>query len=274
MSNIYFSLEEILNQILLGDATEILKRIPSESVDCIIIDPPYGIDFKTQIYNDTKIYVFSHYLLWLAELYRILKTGGHIYLFIPTKRLKKWLIGVEKFFTYKNLLAFPVYANNKYELKNNFGENAQYVIFAHKGKGRELNKIDWIPTSECWKNDKRNTNPKDFIHIYPNYFGNIIYANIKNNTIRKAKHPNEKNPELIQKFIELSTNENEIVLDCFCGSGTTAIASLKAKRNFIGIEMNEEMWSQSNNRITKYQKKQQVLFNNSLNKWFHPISSS
>lgn len=256
MSSSLFNISDIINGIILGDCDTDLQKFPSDSVDCIISDPPYGTNRKNDGYDDTETYVFNHYLGWLQQMARILKPNKHLYLFVPTLHLGKWISGVSQFLTFKNLLAFPVYTNNRFNLKNNYGFNAQYVIFAHKGNGTEFNDINWIQTSDCWFNDKRNTNPKEYTYIYPNYFGNIIYANHKNNKERKAKHPNEKNEELIQKFIEISTQPNEIVMDCFMGSGRTAIASLSCGRKFVGIEKNPEYHQLSMDEIQDLMKKQ------------------
>ena len=59
----------------------------------------------------------------------------------------------------------------------------------------------------------------------------------------------QKPVELIQKFIELSTNEGDLVLDCFMGSGTTAVASIKSHRNYIGWEINKENYEESQKRL-------------------------
>jgi len=243
------------NQILHGDATILLPLFRNDSVDLVVSDPPYGTEFQNTEYDDSQAYVFAHFSVWLAELGRILRDRGHLYLFVPTEHLDRWIAEVRKCFTYKNTLAFPVYTNNRFNLQNNYGFNGQYVIFAHKGIGRPLNRVNWIPTSECWLNDKRNPHPQEYTYCYPNYFGTLIYANVKNNAQRKAKHPNEKNPLLVQRFIELSSDTGDLIIDPFMGSGTSAIASLKARRHFIGIEQSDRYWNESKDRIVLYYQK-------------------
>jgi site-specific DNA-methyltransferase (adenine-specific) len=63
------------------------------------------------------------------------------------------------------------------------------------------------------------------------------------------KHPTQKPLELIKEYIELHSFENETVLDCFMGSGTTGEASLSLNRNFIGIELNDDFFNIAKNRI-------------------------
>lgn len=261
----YYTITSIVNTIILGDSTVELTKIPSESVDGAIFDPPYGVNYDDDHYDDSENYVFSVFGIWLREIARILKNGSHCYIFVPTEWLDRWIIEVRKYLTYKQVIATQCYVNNRFKQGNVFCNDAQYIIFAHKGKGRNFNLVDWIPTSYEWLHDQRNTNKKPFTYLYPSYiYYDLVRANIKANEQIKRRHPNEKNPYLIQKFIEMSTNENEIVLDAFFGSGTTGIAALKSKRKFIGIEQNGEYHNLGIQRIQKYLKKQQIHFNNSL----------
>jgi DNA modification methylase len=66
---------------------------------------------------------------------------------------------------------------------------------------------------------------------------------------QETSHPTEKPLQLIQYFIEHHSNTNDIVLDCFLGSGTTAIACIKSNRNFIGIELSQHYCNIANKRI-------------------------
>lgn len=246
-----------LDWIYLCDTTHSLQYIPDNSVDLIIIDPPYGTERPNDGYDDSQLYVFSVYDIWMKEFYRILKEGGHIYIFVPTLLIHKWIQKVDDYFTYKNLIATQCYVNNRFMRKpnNNFGFDAQYIIFAHKGIGREFNQVDWIPTSEEWLRDKRNQNPKPFTYMYPNYiYYDLIRANIKANEQVKKQHPNVKNPNLIADFIQMSSNIGDVVADFFMGSGSTAIACLKTNRHYFGFELNENHYKNALQRIEQYKK--------------------
>jgi len=85
----------------------LLQNIEDNSIDLIIIDPPYGVNFAgNKKYNDSKEYVFNNYENWLMEMYRVLKEKSHIYIFIPTLEADKWIKKVKEIFTFNNLLAF------------------------------------------------------------------------------------------------------------------------------------------------------------------------
>jgi len=232
-----------INHIYNDDCVNIIKNIKDNDVDLIVTDPPYGVEYdNNKLYNDSKNHVFSkdHINLWLSEMCRVLKQGSHIYIFIPTLEVDKWVYNVKKYFEFKNIITTQTYTSNRY-LKNNFSFISQFVIFASKGKSKPLNKIDFIKTSNSWLKDKRNNNPKEYTYQYPNFIQDIR-ANIKPNRQLKLQHPNSKSIDLCEKFILLSSNENDIVLDPFAGSGNILKAAKNVNRNYVGIEQSKEIF--------------------------------
>ena len=75
---------------------------------------------------------------------------------------------------------------------------------------------------------------------------------------KEANHPTAKRLDIIKHFIEIHTNENNVVLDPFIGSGTTAIACINTNRNYIGFELNKDYYEIAKNRINKH------IINNNL----------
>jgi len=233
-----------------SDCLDMFKNMGNNSVDLIITDPPYGVEFaNNKEYDDSKETVFNQYELWLKEMHRVLKEESHIYIFIPTLEIDRWVSKVKEIFKFNNLLAFQTHNTNRY-LKNNFGFDLQLVIYASKGKAKRLNKVDWIPTSESWLKDKRNKVKNPYTYKYPSFI-KYIKANEKNNAFKKSFHGNIKNLELIKKFILLSSNENDLIIDPFLGSGTTAIAAKQTNRKFIGSEKNEKFFKLIIERLEK-----------------------
>ena len=101
-------------------------------------------------------------------------------------------------------------------------KNAEYVIFAKKGKAKSIN----------------NKGSKT-VHKF--------------DVPKNKKHPTQKPVDLIEYYIKNSTNENETVLDMFMGSGTTAIACKNTNRNFIGCELDEEFFNIAVERTSESQ---------------------
>ena len=251
-----FKIEDITsniegNSLILGDCLETMKHIKDNSVNLIVTDPPYGVDFSAG-FDDSIEHVKEQIDSWLKEMYRVLKDTSHCYIFIPTLEADLWISKVkETGFTLMNILSTRTYTQNLY-LNNNFTFNSQLVIYCSKGKAKRLNKVDFIPTSESWLKDKRNKNPKPYTYNYPSflpYFSNEKTTSKSNN--KNGRHPCSKNIEFIEFLIKLSSDENDTVLDPFLGGGSTGIASLNNNRKFIGIELNEAYFKNAKKRILK-----------------------
>lgn len=235
------------------DCLKIMQQLQADSIDCIITDPPYGVGFKNELYDDSLEYVQEKIPLWFKEWYRLLKENSYLYLFVGVKTLHLWIQqGIKQGFVFKNIIATSTFHSDKIRCKNNFNFQFQPIIVFSKGKGKEFNTVNFIPTSDSWVKDKRNKNPKQFTYDYPNFIKpEWAFSNIKRKQWERI-HPNEKNPKLIKFFIELSTKENDVVLDCFMGSGSTGVASKLSYRNFIGVEIDKEMFEKAQNNINSY----------------------
>lgn len=162
-------------------------------------------------YNDIS---FSE---WLPEAFRVLKNGTHCYIMINSRNIKNLQTEAEKVgFKFVNLLAWR--KNNKTPNKY-YMQQLEFILLLRKGRARNINDMG---TSNC-------------IDI-PNIIG-------------KKKHPTEKPVDLMKVFIENSTNEGDVVLDLFMGSGSTGVACVNANRNFIGMEIDEAYFEIARERI-------------------------
>lgn len=229
-----------------GDCMDVMKQMSDESVSCIITDPPYGVCFKNDFYDDTTENVLKNMPDWFSQWFRLLKTNSYLFVFVGVKTIHQWVqAGVDAGFVFKNIIATRSFNNGAPTPKNNFGFQFQPILVFSKGRGKNFNEVDFIPTSQEWLKDKRNKNPKPYTYSYPNWiktewgFASAI----------KKIHPNEKNTDLIKFLIELSTNENDVVFDSFMGSGSTGIACIKSNRDFIGVELDEKMFEVAKERI-------------------------
>lgn len=242
-----------MNQIKLynGDCLEILDDLIADGVkvDAVITDPPYGVGFKNDFYDDSYESVMAKLPEWFEQWYRILQNDSYLYLFVGVKTLHRWIDeGIKAGFNYKNIIATRSFNNGSITPKNSFGFQFQPIIVFSKGKGKPYNEVDFFPTSKEWFNDKRNKNPKPFTYQYTNFIPtNITYATEKRSTV--SIHPNEKSIKLLKFLIEISTNECDTVLDSFMGSGTTGIACKESNRNFIGIEIDTKYFNVASERI-------------------------
>jgi len=236
-----------LNKVYHWDCLDIMKNMKDGSIDMILTDVPYWVDFKGG-YDDSKDYVFSNHIKRLSEMRRVLKDTSHCYIFIPSLEIDRRVSGVKEVgFVLKNLLTTRTYTTNRY-LKDNFKFDTQIILYLSKGKAKRLNKVDWVKTSESWFNDKRNPNPKEYTYSYPSFIREYFW-NQKPNKQTKNSHWNEKNVKLCETLIKLSSFEWDVVLDPFLWSWTTAVAARNTWRDFIGIEKEIKYVEAANNRL-------------------------
>jgi DNA modification methylase len=243
--------EDMINTIQLGDCYELIKTIPDKSVDLIIIDPPYeyttgggagcfgikkrkyhqeyyDVSKNTQKYNSNrKKHVWEDkkkirkelqfissgfdYSL-LNELDRIMK-ATNIYIWCS----KHQIYLILKYYLEKhcNIEILTWHKTNPIPTCNNtYLNDTEYCIFARQSGVKVRGTI--------------STKMKYYISP-ANIYDKSLY-----------KHPTIKPINIIKNLIINSSQENDIVLDCFCGSGTTCVASKELNRRFIGIEINEE----------------------------------
>jgi len=110
-------------------------------------------------------------------------------------------------------------------------------------------KVNWLSASEfVWIGSKGECKLKNFLN-QTEMFNYMLTPN--KSIYGKTNHPTEKPINLIKKFICVNTNKGEVVLDCFMGSGTTAVACKQLGRNFIGFEINKEYINIANKRLNQ-----------------------
>ena len=226
--------------LLQGDCLKLIKQVPSNSVDLILIDPPYEISRPTNFQSgeetgrDTDRFRISmDFGEWdknftglevvIKEGYRILRQGGTMICFYDLWKIE----------TLKNL-----YDSNKF---------------------KQVRFIEWMKTNPVPINSKINylTNAREvavsaikgskptFNSSYDNGLYSYPICAGKERTI----HPTQKPLSLITDLVLKHSNEGDVVLDCFMGSGTTGVACKNTNREFIGIELDEKYYKVACERL-------------------------
>ena len=220
----------VLNKIFNMDCLEGMKEIQDNSVDLILTDCPYktiaggsttlsGGIFSSQ--ESKKGVHFIHNTIefheWVYECYRVLKEKTHIYIMVNDRNLHKLINECEKAkFKLVNIL---VWQKNKCTPNRYYMKNCEFIVMLRKGEAKTIN----------------NPDSRQLIKT--------------NNIIGNKLHPTQKPVNLFEFLITNSTNEGELVLDMFMGSGTTAVACINTNRKYIGFEINEEYWITASQRI-------------------------
>ena len=213
-----------------GDCLEIMGGIKDKSVDLIVTDPPYLMNYQSnrrkkedrfdKIKNDKGNYMLIQD--YLEECHRIMKDNTAIYCFCSWHNIDFFKNEFEKHFKLKNILVWNKNNHGTGDLKGSYAPKHEFILFGHKGRTllREKRIADVI---DC---------PK-------------ISSN-------KLTHPTEKPQDLLEIFIRQSSDVGSIIFDGFMGTGSCGIAAKKLNRNFIGIELDEKYFNISRNRLEKY----------------------
>ena len=264
-----------LNTIYNMDCLEGMKQIPDGSIDAIICDLPYG---TTQLEWDVVIPLDK---LW-DQYMRIRKENAPVILFssqpfttdliISNRKMFKYEIIWEKtqqtgFFNAKkmplrvheNILVFydhqPTYNPQMWvkqdaEKIGRIRKNSDYK----KTNGGHVGKVAKDRAESWFYEEKGIRYPTDIIK-----FSNWNGAGFCHTPDRRVFHPTQKPVDLLRYLVKTYTNEGDTVLDNCMGSGTTAVACVKEKRNFIGFELNTEYYNKAVQRI-KAEQRQLSLF--------------
>lgn len=230
--------------ILCGDSRDVLKRIPDNSIDLILTDPPYNIGKhstgniplpgRSAMNNDVAQWDWVDFNPedWADEFIRILKPTGNLFIFTSYNQLGRWYDCLDKKFDTSNFMIWHK-------------TNPAPKIF----KAGFLNSCEMIFT--CW-NKKHTWN-----FISQKEMHNFIESPIcmRPERLSNPKHPAQKPVAILKKMIEIASNEGDIVFDPFMGVGSTGVAALSLGRRFIGIEKETDYFEAASQRINKMKNK-------------------
>ena len=214
-----------------GDCLEIMKDIPDNSIDLILTDPPYLINYKTNhrkdkthdfcstIKNDNNPDLISDYI---KECYRIMKDNTAMYMFCNCDKVDYFKQELENSgFKIKNMI---IWVKNNWtagDLQAQFGKQYEIIFLVNKGR--------------CLFNGKRITDIWNFDKVVG----------------KNQLHQNQKPIDLLEQCILKHSNENDLIFDGFMGSGSTGVACINLNRNFIGIELDETYFNIAKDRIER-----------------------
>ncbi len=228
-----------VNKIYLGDCIEIMKGLPDNSIDLIFADPPFNIGIKYDVHNDNMPYeeYFKWSEKWIGEAYRLLKNNGTIYVAIGDEFAAEINIILKKTgFYFRNwIIWYYTFGQNQ---RKKFNRAHTHILYFTKDK--ELftfnDKDIRVPSARQLVYKDRRANPIGKIPDDVWEFSRIC-GTFKE---RIGKHPCQMPENLLELIIKASSNQGDIVLDPFGGTGTTAAVAKKLGRNFITIEISKE----------------------------------
>lgn len=245
-----------------GNSIEWLKSLEAENVDLIFADPPYNIKKADwdNFENQEKYIKWS--TLWIEQAARVLKPTGTLYICGFSEILSDLKHPASKLF--KSCRWIIWHYKNKANLGNDWGRSHESILLFRKTKDFTLN-VDPIripygehtlkypshPQAETsqygngkkdkhvWEPNPLGAKPKDVIEI----------PTTCNGMHEKTPHPTQKPEELLRKIILASSNTGDVVLDPFCGSGTTPVCAEQLKRKWLACDLSHEYLEWSVNRL-------------------------
>lgn len=256
-----FKINEIYNAIIKSDALETMKKIPSNSINLILTSPSYEVGKEYEEGHSFEEYLKFHEKI-IIEAKRILKDNGAIYWNVAQTPKNGEIIPLGAVF-------YNIFKKHNFHLKNwiiwrfDGGLNCkkrlsgryENVLWFVKDTNNFIFNIDDVRITPKWKNDKRNNpkgkNPTDFWEFSEN---NCIWEinRVVNVSKEKTKHPCQFPEKLVERVIKASSNEGDVVLDMFNGSGTTCKVAYELNRNFIGIDKEMKYCKIAEDRINRY----------------------
>lgn len=224
--------------VLCADSREVIKRIPDNSIDFILTDPPYNLGQhstgniplpgRSAMNNDVAEWDMIDFNPeeWADEFIRILKPTGNLFIFTSYNQLGRWYNCLDHKFDTSNFMIWHK-------------TNPAPKIF----KAGFLNSCEMIFT--CW-NKKHTWNFISQAEMH-NFLESPIC--MRPERLSNPKHPAQKPISILRKMIEIASNEGDIIFDPFMGVGSTGVAAMQLGRRFIGVEIDKDYCAAGKKRI-------------------------
>ena len=233
-------IEQYIDQIIEGDCLEILKSLPDECVNVTFADPPFNLKKKYSRYHDSL--ELKDYLnwceQWIREMVRITKPTGSIFL----HNIPKWL-------TY-----YAAILNNIADFKHwiswdaptaPMGKTLQPAHYGILFYAKDVKQLKFYELRYPHKRERKSTyllkdygGKKNMLHPFGPLVSDVWtdIHRVKHNKYRDS-HPCQLPIPLLERIVLMSSDEGDIILDPFSGTGTTAIASKRLGRQYVGLEL-------------------------------------
>jgi DNA modification methylase len=269
------------NKLICGDNLEILSTMEKESVDLIYIDPPFfsnrnyeiiwGDESEVRSFEDRWEGGINVYIDWMKqraiELHRILKFTGSFYLHCDWHASHYLKVMCDEVFGYNNFRNEIVWSYKRYTAKSNrfqrlhdvilFYGKSEKVIFneprdeygAKSGKADSHYKLDDDGKWYRWQK-RKGQEPYKIYLSEGRRIGDVWEIPIINASARERfGYPTQKPEALLERIITVSSNKGDIVLDAFCGCGTSLAVAHKSGRKWIGIDISPSAIALIKNRM-------------------------
>lgn len=295
-----------MRNIHLGDCLDVMKKIQDKSIDMIYLDPPFFTNKKHTLSPRSRILNYSFDDLWgshreyaefmharLSQAHRLLKDTGTLFIHCDRSANHILRFVAEDVFGCENFISEIIWSYKRWSNSaKNLIPNHQNILFFSKTDQYTFNKIlcKYSETTNVDQILQKRARDDSNKSIYARAEdGSIIGADEKKGVPLsdvweipflnpKAKertgYPTQKPILLLERIIELSTNTGDVVLDPFCGSGTTLVAAKILGRNFVGIDSSEDAIKLASHRLNNIIKTESALLKNGRSSYLNADEKS
>ncbi|MDE2821481.1 MAG: site-specific DNA-methyltransferase [Chloroflexota bacterium] len=270
----------MINQILHGDCLLILKKVPTNYVNLVYLDPPFFTQSKQTLKSKAlREYSFADnwdsidsYLDFLSprlyEIRRVMKDNSTIFFHCDRNASHRIRVLLDEVFGYERFLSEIIWTYRRWSNASRSLLGSHQTIFMYaKTVNYTFNQIyqDYSETTNLDQILQRRERDKHGKSIYVTDFGGRIVLNgpkkgvpltdtweipfLNPKARERCGYPTQKPLQLLERIILLASNENDLILDPFCGSGTTLVAAKLLNRSFLGIDSSREAVELSRQRL-------------------------
>jgi len=243
--------KKFVNKILLGDALNILKKIPDNSIHLAITSPPYNLDMPYKNHDDNMPY--DKYLEWMAEVWketkRVLVSGGRLCINIGENKRQNITYPTYSAFIKQCVDLGMLYRGTIIWNKNSAIKHTAWGSWDSCSNPHVVPRHEYIIafSKDKWKlvGDPKKTDmtPEEFME-----YTRTVW-NFAPESHARVKHPAPFPEELPKRLIKFYSYKEDIILDMFSGSGTVGVVAQKLNRDFILIDNSEEYCNNALKRI-------------------------
>ena len=241
-------LNGIRNKIVCGDAFSVLERLPTASFDLLFADPPYNLtkSFGTEKFSERSSDEYEAWLdSWLTLCLPLLKPTASVYICGDWRSSAAIQRAGSRYFTLRNRITWE--REKGRGAKANWKNSAEDIWFFTVSNEFTFNLDTVKQRRRVIAPYRENGEPKDWAETGSGNFRDTHPSNIWTDISvpfwsmpENTDHPTQKPEKLLAKIILANTNDGDLILDPFAGSGTTAVAAKKLNRDFVAIESDEQ----------------------------------
>ena len=233
-----------VGQILCGDCLSILPSLPRSAFDCCIADPPFNMSqkkglgwaFSSHITMQESWDIFSKdeysqfTLDWVTEILRVVKTNGNIFVFGSFHNIFTLGFILQNIFDRRIITQIVWYKPNAQPniTCRMFTESTEFILWAVNNESKKAK--NWTFNYQTMKAMNNNKQMRNMWEI----------PLIKPSERKHGRHPSQKPLQVVERLVLAGTNEGDLILDPFSGTGTTGVVAEKQNRQWVMVEKEEE----------------------------------